>query len=135
MTSFSLPKMTSSSMMTMSAMGIRRDGGDEISWMARLGNMHTGTFSHQHHHHLSFLDAVASLNTYPCQSVGQSFIVPDLEIAIASPNFASLFTIFWSSGSLSPIFQPYAKPVISNIQRAALEPLCELVPGKVSKKM
>ena len=42
----------------------------------------------------SFLDAIASTSTYPCQSVSewvsQWVIVSDLEIAIASPSFASL---------------------------------------------
>ena len=41
-----------------------------------------------------FLDAIASPSTYPCQSVSewvsQWVIVSDLEIAIASPSFASL---------------------------------------------
>ena len=45
----------------------------------------------------SILDVIASSSTYPCQSVGQSvresFIVSDLEIAIASPSFASLFLV------------------------------------------
>ena len=44
---------------------------------------------------LLFLDAIAFPSTYPRQSVGQWVsewvIVSDLEIAIASPNFASLF--------------------------------------------
>ena len=39
-------------------------------------------------------DAIASPSTYPCQSVGesvsQSLIVSNLEIAIASQSFASL---------------------------------------------
>ena len=46
-------------------------------------------------YHILFLDAIASPSTYPCQWVGQWvsewFIVSDLEIAIASPSFASLF--------------------------------------------
>ena len=41
--------------------------------------------------------AIAYPNTYPCLSVGEwvseSFIVSDLEIAIASPSFASLFAL------------------------------------------
>ena len=40
-----------------------------------------------------FLDAIAYPSTYPCQSVGQWVIVSDLEIAIASPSFASLLYI------------------------------------------
>ena len=40
-----------------------------------------------------FLDAIKSPSTYPCQWVGQSVIHSfRLEIAIASPSFASLFT-------------------------------------------
>ena len=38
-----------------------------------------------------FLDAIASPSTYPRQSVGQSVTVSDLEIAIASPSFATVF--------------------------------------------
>ena len=37
------------------------------------------------------LDAIASPSSYPCQWVVQWSIVSDLEIAIASPSFASLF--------------------------------------------
>ena len=37
---------------------------------------------------------IASFSTYTCQSVGQSVIVSDLEISIASPSFASLFNSF-----------------------------------------
>ena len=48
-------------------------------------------------HPVTFLDAIASPSTYPCQwvsgSVSGSLIVSDLEIAIASPSFASLFEI------------------------------------------
>ena len=44
-----------------------------------------------------FLDAIASPSSYPCQWVSQSvsewWLVSDLEIAIASPSFASLFAI------------------------------------------
>ena len=40
---------------------------------------------------ITFLDAIASPSTYPCQSVSEWFIVSDLEIAIAYPSFASLF--------------------------------------------
>ena len=41
-----------------------------------------------------FLDAIASPSTYPCQWVSQSVIHSfRLEIAIASPSFASLFII------------------------------------------
>ena len=40
---------------------------------------------------ISYDFGFASPSTYPCQSVGESFIVSDLEIAIASPSFASLF--------------------------------------------
>ena len=39
----------------------------------------------------SFLDAIASPRSYPCQSLSEWVIVSDLEIAIASPGFASLF--------------------------------------------
>ena len=50
-----------------------------------------------HSKHIYFLDAIASPCTYPCQSVGESvsewLIVSDLEIAIASPNFASLLML------------------------------------------
>ena len=42
-----------------------------------------------------FLDAIVSPSSYPCQSVGQWLIVSDLEIAIASPSFASLFCEMW----------------------------------------
>ena len=38
-----------------------------------------------------FWDAIASSSTYPCQSMSESFIVSDLEIATASLSFASLF--------------------------------------------
>ena len=45
---------------------------------------------------MTFLDAIASPSSYPCQSVGQwvseSFIVSDLEIAIAS---LTLLTFYW----------------------------------------
>ena len=41
-----------------------------------------------------FLDAIASPRSYPCQWVSQWLIVSDLEIATASPSFASLFD--WS---------------------------------------
>ena len=41
---------------------------------------------------ITFLDAIASPSTYPCQSVSGSVIDSfRLEIAIASPSFASLF--------------------------------------------
>ena len=33
-----------------------------------------------------FFDAIASPSSYPCQSVGESLIVSDLEIAIAISN-------------------------------------------------
>ena len=36
-----------------------------------------------------FLDAIAPPSSYPCQWVGHWLIVSDLEIAIASPSFAS----------------------------------------------
>ena len=51
---------------------------------------------------VSFLDATASHSGYPCQSVGQSLIVSDLEIAITSPSFASLLDVShqWDSGSV-----------------------------------
>ena len=46
-----------------------------------------------------FFDAIASpstyLGSYPYQSVGEWLIVSDLEIAIASPSFASLFCTGW----------------------------------------
>ena len=49
--------------------------------------------------YLQFLDAIASPSTYPCQSVGEwvseSFIISDLEIAIASPSFPNLFTLYF----------------------------------------
>ena len=38
----------------------------------------------------STLDAIAFPSTFPCQSVGESLIVSNLEIAISSPSFASL---------------------------------------------
>ena len=41
----------------------------------------------------TFLDATASPSTYPYQWVGQWLRVSDLEIAIASPSFASLFFV------------------------------------------
>ena len=47
-----------------------------------------------------FLDAIVSPSTYPChcqlvgQLVSEWFIVLDLEIAIESPSFASLFSSF-----------------------------------------
>ena len=49
-------------------------------------------------HCIIFLDAIASPSSYPCQPVSQWWvsewlIVSDLEIAIASPSFASLFLI------------------------------------------
>ena len=40
-----------------------------------------------------FLDAIASPSSNPCVSVSQWLIVSDLEIAIASPSFASLFIV------------------------------------------
>ena len=46
-------------------------------------------------HCVFFLDAIASPSSYPCQSVSQSLIVSDLEIAIVSPSFASLFCMIW----------------------------------------
>ena len=43
----------------------------------------------------SFLDAMASSSTYPCQSMSGSVIDSfRLEIAIASPSFASLFNSY-----------------------------------------
>ena len=42
---------------------------------------------------LIFLDVIASPSTYPCQWVSEWFIVSYLEIAIASPSFASLFRL------------------------------------------
>ena len=49
-----------------------------------------------------FSDAIASTSSYPCQWasewVSEWLIVSDLEIAIASPSFASLFTN-WTFGS------------------------------------
>ena len=51
----------------------------------------------------NFLDGIASPSpsTYPCQSVGESVIDSfRLEIAIASPSFASLFQTMFSSLSL-----------------------------------
>ena len=61
---------------------------------------------------MTFLDEIASPSSYPCQSVGQSvsesFIVSDLEIAIASLSFASLLGNkiliiwgFWKSANTS----------------------------------
>ena len=49
---------------------------------------------------LHFLGAIASPSTYPCQWVSGSVIdIFRLEIAIASPSFASLFLFFhWSLG-------------------------------------
>ena len=41
----------------------------------------------------NFLDAIASPSTYPCQWVSGSLIVSDLEIAITSLSFASLFAV------------------------------------------
>ena len=42
---------------------------------------------------MPFLDVIASPSTYPCQWVSQWVTVSDLEIAIASPSFASLLII------------------------------------------
>ena len=52
----------------------------------------TANTSQIHHHHPNcyLLDAIASPSTYPCQSVGEWVIDTfRLEIAIASPSFAS----------------------------------------------
>ena len=54
-----------------------------------------------------FLFAIAPPSTYSCQLVSESFIVSDLEIAIASPSFASLLNseLFTYSSQLF-IFSP-----------------------------
>ena len=52
-----------------------------------------------------FLDAIASPSTYHCQSVGESLIVSDLEIVIASLSFASLLVTSSESISLEPYNQ------------------------------
>ena len=58
--------------------------------------------------YMCFLDTIASPSTYPCQSVGEwvceSFIVSDLEIAIASQSFASFFTILGRDFSKRVVF-------------------------------
>ena len=68
--------------------------------LVRQCNWHNSRISYDEVHHqspqASFLDAIASPSTYPMGqwvsgSVSEWFIVSDLEIAIASPSFASFF--------------------------------------------
>ena len=61
-----------------------------------------------------FLDAIVSPSTYPCQLVGQSvsesFIVSDLEIAIASSRFASLLGAMGHQNHCWPLPSKIWKP-------------------------
>ena len=71
------------------------DDPDVIDHLDKLVKLMLRYTLHHHSNLPHFLDAIASPSTYPCQWVGESFrqwvIVSDLEIAIASPGFASLF--------------------------------------------